>query len=339
MVIITRRTLSEFDYQFTMTKNRTCITNKNVYAIVQCKISSEFNACRYTYMSAYTPIYDVTEKIEMTKKKVAVVTGSSSGIGYETALLLARNGFDTFATMRNMNKSKEITDVAKKENLPLRVLALDVTDDKSVVDAIYNISKEKNSIDVLVNNAGYGFMGSVEDSSLDEIKAQFETNFFGAIRVMQKVIPIMRKQKSGTIVNVDSIAGRIGFPMGSAYVSSKFALEGLSESMSYELKQFGINIVLIEPGVINTNFAFVTPKKVLDTNYSQLMNKLEENLFSTIANGTSPKEVANVILRAITEASPERRYLVGNDALELISARKNSTDEEFEKVIVANLLR
>jgi NAD(P)-dependent dehydrogenase (short-subunit alcohol dehydrogenase family) len=322
-----------------MTKNITYITNKNVYGIVQCKISSEFNACRYTYRSVYTPIYDVTEKIEMTKKKVAVVTGSSSGIGYETALLLARNGFDTFATMRNMNKSKEIIDVAKKENLPLRVLQLDVTDDKSVVDAIYNISKEKNSIDVLVNNAGYGFMGSVEDSSLDEIKAQFETNFFGVIRVMQKVIPIMRTQKSGTIVNVSSIAGRIGFPMGSAYVSSKFALEGLSESMSYELKQFGIKIVLIEPGVINTNFAFVTPKKVLDTNYSQLMNKLEENLFSTIANGTSPKEVANVILRAITEASPERRYLVGNDALELISARKNSTDEEFEKVIVANLLR
>ena len=151
----------------------------------------------------------------------------------------------------------------------------------------------------------------------------------------------MRKQKSGTIVNLSSIAGRIGFPMGSAYVSSKFVLEGLSESISYELKQFGIKIVLIEPGVINTNFAFVTPKKVLDTNssYSQLMNKLEENLFSTIANGTSAKEVAKVILRAITEASPGRRYLVGNDALELINARKNSTDEEFEKVIVTNLLR
>jgi NAD(P)-dependent dehydrogenase (short-subunit alcohol dehydrogenase family) len=292
-------------------------------------------------MGAYTPIYDMTEKIEKTKKKVAVVTGSSSGIGYETALLLARNGFDTFATMRNMNKSKEITDVSKKENLPLRVLQLDVTDDRSVVDAIYNISKEKNSIDVVVNNAGYGLMGSVEDSSIDEIKAQFETNFFGAIRVMQEVIPIMRKQKTGTIVNVSSIAGRIGFPMGSAYVSSKFALEGLSESMSYELKQFGIKIVLIEPGVINTNFALVTPKKVLDTNssYSQLMNKMEENLFSTIANGTSPKEVANVIVRAITEASPEHRYLVGNDALELINARKNSTDEEFEKIIVANLLK
>ena len=273
--------------------------------------------------------------------KVALVTGSSSGIGYETALLLARYGFDTFATMRNMNKSKEITEVSKRENLPLRVMQLDVNDDRSVADAIKNILNEKKSIEVVVNNAGYGLMGSVEESSLDEIKAQFETNFFGAIRVIKEVIPIMRKQRTGTIVNVSSVAGRIGFPMGSAYVSSKFALEGLSESMSYELKQFGIKIVLIEPGVINTNFALVTPKKALEANssYSQLMNKLEENLFSTIANGTPPKDVANVILHSITKESPEHRYLVGNDAVELINARKNSTDEEFEKMIVANLLK
>ena len=273
--------------------------------------------------------------------KVALVTGSSSGIGYETALLLARNGFDTFATMRNMNKSKQITEVSKRENLPLRVMQLDVNDDRSVADAINNILNEKKSIEVVVNNAGYGLMGSVEDSSLDEIKAQFDTNFFGAIRVIKEVIPIMRKQRTGTIVNVSSVAGRIGFPMGSAYVSSKFALEGLSESISYELKQFGIKIVLIEPGVINTNFAFVTPKKALEANssYSQLMNKMEENLFSTIANGTPPKDVANVILHSITKESPEHRYLVGNDAVELINARKNSTDEEFEKMIVANLLK
>jgi NAD(P)-dependent dehydrogenase (short-subunit alcohol dehydrogenase family) len=148
--------------------------------------------------------------------------------------------------------------------------------------------------------------------------------FFGAFRVIQKVIPIMRKQRTGTIVNVSSVAGRIGFPLGSAYVSSKFALEGLSESMSYELKQFGIKIVLIEPGVINTNFAIETPKKAIDANssYSILMNKLEEILFSTIANGTPPKEVATVILRSITEESTEHRYLVGNDAVELINARR-----------------
>ena len=277
----------------------------------------------------------------MTEKKVAVVTGSSSGIGYETALLLAKNGYHTYATMRNLDKSSRIKEIAKKDNLPVEVLQLDVADDKSVTDAISEISNKEGRIDVLVNNAGYGFMGSVEDSSLDEIKAQFETNFFGAIRVIKEVIPIMRKQRTGTIVNVSSVAGRIGFPMGSAYVSSKFALEGLSESMSYELKQFGIKIVLIEPGVINTNFALVTPKKALEANssYSQLMNKLEENLFSTITNGTPAKDVATVILHSITEESPEHRYLVGNDAVELINARKKSTDEEFEKMIVANLLK
>ena len=144
----------------------------------------------------------MTEKVDMSKKRVALVTGSSSGIGYETALLLARNGFDTFATMRNMNKSKEITEVSKREDLPLSVMQRDVNDDRSVTDAINNILNEKKSIDVVVNNAGYGLMGSVEDSSLDEIKAQFETNFFGAIRVIKEVIPIMRKQRTGTIVNV-----------------------------------------------------------------------------------------------------------------------------------------
>ena len=280
-------------------------------------------------------------KIDTNKNKVALVTGSSSGIGYETALLLARNGFDTYATMRNLNKSKELTEIAKKEELPLRVLKLDVTDDKSVDDAINHILNEKKSIEVVVNNAGYGLMGSVEESSLDEIKAQFETNLFGTIRVMQKILPIMRKQMTGTIVNISSVAGRIGFPMASSYVGSKFALEGLSESMAYELEQFGIKIILIEPGVIDTNFAFVTPKKALGTksSYSHLMSKMQTNLFSTIANGTSPKVVAQVILTAVTKENPERRYLVGNDAIELINARKNNTDKDFEKIIVGNLLR
>ena len=316
------------------------IPNPTAFLLINSLISSIWFFNYYDTPICVSKYYKTRDNI-LNMTKVALVTGSSSGIGYETALLLARNGFDTFATMRNMNKSKEITEVSKRENLPLRVMQLDVNDDRSVADAINNILNEKKSIEVVVNNAGYGLMGSVEDSSLDEIKAQFETNFFGAIRVIKEVIPIMRKQRTGTIVNVSSIAGRIGFPMGSAYVSSKFALEGLSESMSYELKQFGIKIVLIEPGVINTNFAFVTPKKALEANssYSQLMNKLEENLFSTIANGTPPKDVATVILHSITKESPEHRYLVGNDAVELINARKNSTDEEFEKMIVANLLK
>ena len=187
------------------------------------------------------------------KKKVALVTGSSSGIGYETAITLARAGIHTYASMRNLEKSKAITEMAGTENLPLRVVQLDVNDDSSVKDAIDKIVKEKERIDVLVNNAGYGLFGSLEDISLEEIKAQFETNFFGVIRVTQLVLPLMRGQKSGTIVNVSSVGGRIGVPALSAYQSTKFALEGLSESISYELEPFGIRVVIVEPGFIRTN--------------------------------------------------------------------------------------
>ena len=165
--------------------------------------------------------------------KVAVVTGSSSGIGFETSLLLARKGY-TYATMRNLNKSQKINDVVEKENLPLKVLQLDVTDDKSVKDAIRQITDESSRIDVLVNHAGYGVMGAVEDLSLDQFKSQFETNFFGVIRVTKEVIPIMRNQGNGNIINVSSIGGKIGLLLNSAYISSKFAIEGLSESMRYD---------------------------------------------------------------------------------------------------------
>jgi NAD(P)-dependent dehydrogenase (short-subunit alcohol dehydrogenase family) len=188
------------------------------------------------------------------KKKVVMVTGSSSGIGFETSLLLAKKGFVTYATMRNLAKSNKIIELKQKEKLPLEVLKLDVTDDKSVKDAIGKVANEQGRIDVLVNNAGYGLVGPLEELSIEEFKEQFETNVFGVIRVTQLVLPIMRKQRNGTIVNISSIAGRIGFPLTPAYVSSKFALEGLSESVSYELEQFGIKVILVEPGVIKTNF-------------------------------------------------------------------------------------
>ena len=141
----------------------------------------------------------------MQRESVAVVTGSSSGNGLETSLLLAKNGFYTYATMRNTDKSTRIKEIAKKDNLPLEVLQLDVKDDKSVADAISMIGNRQQRINVLVNNAGYGLHGAVEELSMDEISALFETNFFGAVRVTKAVLPMMRKQRSGTIVNVSSI--------------------------------------------------------------------------------------------------------------------------------------
>ena len=275
------------------------------------------------------------------KKKVALVTGSSSGMGFTTAVMLARAGIHTYASMRNLKKSKTITDLANKENLPLQVIQLDVNDDKSVKDAIAKIVTEKERIDVLVNNAGYGLFGSIEDVSIEEMKAQFETNFFGVMRVTQLVLPTMRKQKSGTIVNVSSVGGRISLPVLSAYNSTKFALEGLSESMSYELEPFGIKVVIIEPGVIRTNImdSSIFAKKAQDPKspYFSLIQKVESNFKSMMENKSSPpEEVAKVILGALTSKNPQLRYTVGDDAATMIQARVNMSDNEFKKMIMQN---
>ena len=190
-------------------------------------------------------------------EEVAVVTGSSTGMGFETSLMLARNGFHTYATMHKLEDgvgSKQIVDIAKNENLHLEAIQLDFNNDKSVIDAISRILRDKDRIDVVINNAGYALIGAFEENSMEEIKAYFETNFFGAIRVMQAVIPIMRKQRRGKIVNITSMGGRIAVPLDSIYHGTKFALEGLPESVQYELEPFGIKIILIEPGAVGSNF-------------------------------------------------------------------------------------
>ena len=272
--------------------------------------------------------------------KVALVTGSSSGIGFETSLMLARAGFNTYASMRNLEKSKNITEIAKKEKLPLQVVQLDVNNDGSVKDAIVKILKADQRIDVLINNAGYGLFGSVEDTSIEEIKAQFETNFFGVVRVTQQVLPLMRRQNSGTIVNVSSVGGRIGLPALSAYHSTKFALEGLSESIAFEHEPFGIRVVIIEPGFIRTNLvnSGTSAKKTLDPKspYFSLMQKVENHFKSMMENVSSsspPEEVAKVILQAVRSEDPELRYTVGTT---IIQARMNMPDREFRKMIMQN---
>ena len=188
-------------------------------------------------------------------KKVAVVTGSSTGIGFETCLALAKNGYLTYATMRDLKKTERIERIDHDKNLQIKIIEMDVNKDDSVKNAIEKIIDENGQIDILVNNAGYGLFGALEDLSVSEIKNQFETNVFGIIRVTQNVLPIMRRQTNGVIVNISSIAGLVGIPSQSVYVSTKFAVEGLSESLSFELEPFGIKIILIEPGEINTKFA------------------------------------------------------------------------------------
>jgi NAD(P)-dependent dehydrogenase (short-subunit alcohol dehydrogenase family) len=270
-------------------------------------------------------------------QRVAIVTGSSSGIGLDTSITLAQNGFLTYATMRNLDKGSIIETAAEKEKIPIRVVELDVTDDRSVSDAIQRIISEIGKIDVLVNNAGYGLVGAFEDLSMEEIKSQYETNVFGLMRVTQKVLPIMRNQESGIIVNVSSGAGIFGYPGGSAYVSTKFAVEGLTESISYELESFGIKVVLIEPGFIRTNFAnaMILAKKAQDPNspYSAMMQTIQSNSGEMAKNASPVDSVSSAILKAVTSTRPNLRYLVGKDVETWAANKKATSDTEFHNMM------
>jgi NAD(P)-dependent dehydrogenase (short-subunit alcohol dehydrogenase family) len=275
--------------------------------------------------------------------KVALVTGSSSGIGHEISLALAREGYHTYATMRNVSKAEQIQNVAKKEKLNITTLQLDVDNDKSVNNAIDKIISESDRIDVLVNNAGFGIVGLAEDVRLDEFKKQFETNLFGTVRLIQRVTPIMRRQQNGFIINISSVAGRIGFPGMSAYISSKFALEGLSESLRYELGQFGIKVIIIEPGMIKTNF--FNTMKILRTKhdddnskYDTLMDKVITGIKTMAEFGTPPSQVADAVIKAINDNEKSLpRYMVGNDAQMFLEAKKTKTDIEFEEYLKKEL--
>jgi NAD(P)-dependent dehydrogenase (short-subunit alcohol dehydrogenase family) len=276
------------------------------------------------------------------RQKVAVVTGSSSGIGYATSLLLARNGFYTYASVRNISKASNLESIANAEKLPLKLIQLDVTGDSSVKEALEKIVSEKGRIDVLVNNAGYGLFGAFEDISLNEIKAQYDTNLFGLIRTTQAVLPTMRKQKSGIIVNISSgVVPMGGYPGGSAYVGTKFAVEGLSGSLAYELEPFGIKVIIIEPGVIGTNFVnnVVFAKKSQDPNspYSQITQKMFSTFEEMLKNASSPELVAKVVFEAVTNENPNLKYSAGKDVETLSATKRNMSDEEFHEMMKQNL--
>lgn len=274
--------------------------------------------------------------------QVVLITGCSSGIGYETALMLARNGFHTFATMRNTKKSDSLEEIIKKERLDLNIRELDVNDDTSIENTINCIKREANRIDVLINNAGYGLVGFFEDLTLDEIRNQFETNFFGVLNITKKIIPIMRLQKSGIIINVSSGAGQVGFPGISAYVSTKFAIEGFSESLMYELFPYGIKVVIIEPGVIKTNFfrnCIVSEHSMKKSSpYSRSLDKFQKNVELMQEHATSPFDVAKVILQVLGNNEPKQRYIVGNDVAMILEAKKNLSDIEFKKMMMQNII-
>jgi short-subunit dehydrogenase len=296
--------------------------------------------------------------MEMKKpRRVALVTGSSTGIGFETSLDLARNGIHTFATMRDLQKSDTIKKIADEEGLPLEIIRMDVDHDSSVRETVLEIINNKRGIDILVNNAGYGLFGALEDLSMLDIKKQFETNLFGAIRIIKEVLPTFRKQRGGIIVNVTSIAGVVGIPAECIYSSSKFALEGLSESISYELQPYGIKVILVEPGVINTNFVpnisfpNVDKKKSSQgemkkaatfSHYSRTVDAFLEHYYPAMKNAPLPSRVSKIIIEAINNASTSSqslfRYTVGEDSKSLASAKKNMRDSQLHEYITKRLL-
>lgn len=278
----------------------------------------------------------------MKSKRTVLVTGCSSGIGLATCHVLSRNNFMTYGTVRNLSKAKKIQDLMNRENLSLKILRLDVNDNQSIKLAIKKILNDTGRIDVLINNAGYGMFGPIEEITTQEIKKQFETNFFGAIRLIKAIVPIMRKQGNGTIVNISSMVGRFAVPLNSAYVSSKFAVEGLSESISFELEEFGIRVIVIEPGVVKSDFFHNVKVKGmnLESPYHELMERRVNFLDKAMKNSlTSSYDVAGTILDALNSKDPKFRYVIGNDATNSLRMRNSLSDRKFMEWIRAGIFQ
>ncbi|MEE9586211.1 MAG: SDR family oxidoreductase [Nitrososphaerales archaeon] len=282
------------------------------------------------------------EEKKETTHHVAIVTGCSSGIGLETALHLAKNGFKTYATMRNTSKSDTLKQRSQSENLPIEVLQLDVTDEASVKTAINTVVEKEGQIDVLVNNAGYALMGSVEDLSSQEVQDVFNTNVFGVFRTTQAVLPTMRKQKSGRIISISSLAGFMGMPILSAYSASKFAVEGFTESLRLEVAPFGIHASMIEVANTKTNApqnSSVAKKSMENSPYSEMTQALGKGMMEKMEKqGSSPIVVAKAVLEAATADNPETRYQPSEEAKMMRQARNTKSDKEFEELLMTSFM-
>jgi NAD(P)-dependent dehydrogenase (short-subunit alcohol dehydrogenase family) len=252
--------------------------------------------------------------------KSVLITGCSSGLGLTTAVTLAKNGFRVFATVRSLDKRGDLDKALADAGTTATVLPLDVTDEAAISATVAQILAETGGIDALVNNAGLAIGGFVEDFTLAEIRAQMETNFFGLVALTKAVLPSMRQRRSGRIVNISSIGGRVGNPIIAPYVASKFAVEGFSESLSFEAELFGVQVVLIEPGAYKTDI-FEKNRRIaahaLDPSspYAAIMSKVEARVNERVAkHAGDPQVVADCVLHALTVEKPRLRYLVSTNA-------------------------
>jgi short-subunit dehydrogenase len=268
-------------------------------------------------------------------KRVVLITGASSGIGKETAKLLVKSGFIVYGAARRLEKMQDL------KGLGVRLLAMDVTDEESMVTGVQDILKTERRIDVLVNNAGYGSYGSLEDVPLSEAKYQFEVNVFGMARLTQLVIPQMRIQQKGKIINISSIGGKLGEPHGAWYHATKFAVEGLSDSIRMELKQFGIDVIVIEPGAIITEWNKIARENLLkmsgNTVYKDLAVKHAHMLAKGDKWGSQPVVIARVIKKAIDSDNPGARYAAGGGAKLILFLRRIVPDKMFDRLFLSQL--
>ena len=274
----------------------------------------------------------------MSDPGAVLITGCSSGIGEETARRLVGKGWTVYATARKPEQLSELADAG------CRTLALDVTDEESMRAAVASVEAEHGEVGALVNNAGYSQSGAVESVEMDEMRRQFETNVFGLVRMCQLVLPAMRAQRSGRIVNISSIGGTLVFPGGGFYHATKYAVEALSDALRFEVKGFGIQVVIVEPGIIRSRFAEAVSSALPHTAsggpYTSFNAAVEESTRNTYEEGSfvgrlggPPEAVAKVIERAITVKSPKTRYRVTPSARLLIPSRGLMTDKTWDRLM------
>lgn len=265
---------------------------------------------------------------------VALVTGASSGIGEATAVELARRGFTVFGVARRLDRMSGLAAHG------VHVFEMDVTDDASITSGVERIVREQGRIDVLVNNAGYGSYGALEDVPIEEARRQFEVNVFGLARLTQLVLPHMRAQRTGRIINVSSIGGKFYEPLGAWYHATKFAVEGLSDSLRLELKPHGIHVVVIEPGTIRTEWGGIASESAIarsgGTAYGRQAERLAKvyDLADRPGVGASPRVVALAIAEAATARRPRIRYAVPFGAKAILVVRRILTDRAFDWLIL-----
>ncbi|HBM14896.1 MAG TPA: short-chain dehydrogenase/reductase [Lentisphaeria bacterium] len=268
-------------------------------------------------------------------KKVVLITGASSGIGKETAKALASKGFAIYAVARRVDRMQEL-----KEH-GIRVFQMDVTDEESMIKVVNEIINSEKQIDVLINNAGYGSFGALEDVSISEAKKQFEVNIFGLARLTQIVLPHMRERRAGRIINVSSMGGKFGEPHGVWYHSTKFALEGLSDCLRMELDQFGIDVVIIEPGMIKTQWDMIARENLIkasgSTAYRDLALKHADSLSKNYKKGSEPTVIAEAIVKAVMANRPKTRYVAGAMANFILFVKRILPDRIFDAIMLGQL--